>query len=161
RATALFSLLILSLSFLLMKLVMLSITRSPARCANVDIAIVRISHESMTAPLQLAIQFVQHNVREQRRQWSALRRSLIDRTYQAVFHHSGVHECPNQLEHSLIGYAFCQCRHQSVVMDSIKEFLQVDIHNDAVSLRNVLLRFGHGLMRRSFRSKTVAVIGKR
>ena len=46
------------------------------------------------------------------------------------------------------------------MIHSIEEFLQVDIDDRAVSLRDVLLRFGHGLLCRTPRPKAVAVIRK-
>ena len=77
RATALFALLTLSLSLVVMKRVMLAITRCPARCAaDVDVTVVRLPHEAVAAPLQLPVQRVQHEVRQQGREWAALRRPL-------------------------------------------------------------------------------------
>ena len=51
--------------------------------------------------------------------------------------------------------------HQFVVVDSIEEFLQIEIHHPVVAVGDVLLRLGHGLMRRPSRSKPVAVGRKR
>ena len=35
--------------------------------ANIDVAVVRIPHETVLAPLQLSVKFVEHEVRQQRR----------------------------------------------------------------------------------------------
>src|SRR4249919_3541461 len=51
--------------------------------------------------------------------------------------------------------------HQFVVIDSIKELFQIEIDHPSVALRDVLLRLSHSVMRRSTRSKPVAVLGKR
>src|ERR1700757_3792202 len=44
---------------------------------------------------------------------------------------------------------------------SIEELLQIEIDHPSVALRDVLLRLSHSVMRRSTRSKPVAVLGKR
>src|SRR5262249_4263240 len=40
------------------------------------------------------------------RDWTALWRSFVQRTHQAILHHSGLQERPDQLEHSLVSHAF-------------------------------------------------------
>jgi hypothetical protein len=47
------------------------------------------------------------------------------------------------------------------MINSIEELFQIEINHPAVALRDVLLRLGHGVMRRSTRSKSVAVLGER
>jgi hypothetical protein len=47
------------------------------------------------------------------------------------------------------------------MIDPIEKFFQIEVNHPSVTLRNVLLRLGHGVMRRSTRSKPVAVLGKR
>ena len=47
------------------------------------------------------------------------------------------------------------------MIDPIEKFFQIKVNYPFVALRNVLLRLGHGVMRRSTRSKPVAVLGKR
>ena len=42
--------------------------------ADVDVTVIRVPHEPVAATLKLAIQFIQHEVREQGREWTALRR---------------------------------------------------------------------------------------
>src|SRR5947208_15142420 len=41
--------------------------------ADVDVTVIRVSHEPVAATLKLAIQFIQHEIREQWREWTALR----------------------------------------------------------------------------------------
>src|SRR5581483_4761377 len=50
--------------------------------------------------------------------------------------------------------------HQFVVIDSVEEFLQIEVYHPAVARRDVLLRPLHCLMRRPSRSKTIAAIGE-
>src|SRR5208282_6225985 len=45
-----------------------SFPRPPA--TNVDVAIVRVPYESETSPLQLPVEFVEHDITEQGRQWT-------------------------------------------------------------------------------------------
>ena len=47
--------------------------------AHVDVAVIRVAHEPVAASLELAVQFIQHEVREQRRERPALRRSFFAR----------------------------------------------------------------------------------
>ena len=44
--------------------------------ADIDVAVIRIAHEAVATTLKLAIQFIQHEVRKQRRERTALRRAL-------------------------------------------------------------------------------------
>ena len=96
-----------------------------------------------------------------RRERTTLRCSFLRRTHQPVLHHSHFQECPDQSEHSLVGHPPCDRVHQSVVIDPIKEFLKIKIHHPAMTLCDVLLRFGYRLMRRAFRPEPVAVFGER
>jgi hypothetical protein len=41
--------------------------------ADVDVTVIRVPHESVAATLKLAIQLIQHEVREQGGEWTALR----------------------------------------------------------------------------------------
>src|SRR5882724_5210595 len=47
--------------------------------ADVDVTVIRVSHEPVAATLKLAIQFIQHEIREQWREWTApcLRRGRL------------------------------------------------------------------------------------
>jgi len=51
-------------------------------------------------------------------------------------------------------YAFH--RYEDVVVDTVEELLQVDGYHEGVSLPDMLLRLGDGLMRRAGGAKTVA-----
>ena len=162
RATALFCWFTLSLSFARdesRKAFHHSFPCPPA--ANVDIAVVRIPREPETAPLQLPVELVEHDVRQQGRQRPALRRPFIHRTHQPVFHHSGLQKRPDQLQQPLVANPFCDLCHQFVVIDPVEELLQIQIHHPAIACGDILLRRCHRLMRRASRPKPVAVIGKR
>src|SRR5438874_11071274 len=53
---------------------------------------------------------------------------------------SDIQECPNELQQPLVLDALGDLAHQFVMIDSIEEFLQIEIDHPAVALRNVLLR---------------------
>ena len=141
RATALFCWFTLSLSFARdesREALHHSFPGPPA--ANVDIAVVRIPRKPEPAPLQLPVELVEHDVRQQGRQRPALRRPFIHRTHQPAFHHSGLQKCPDQLQQPLVAHPFCDLRHQFVVVDPVEEFLQIQIHHPAIACGDVLLR---------------------
>ena len=60
-----------------------------------------------------------------------------------------------------LGHPRGDARHQAVVIDPVEELLQIDVNHEAVTLGNVALRLGHGLMGGASRSEAVTVLGKR
>src|SRR5262250_1751563 len=67
RATALFASFTLSLSFFVMnRFTLLSLVVHPF-AANADVAVVRVSNKAKTTALQLRVEFVEHEMAEQRR----------------------------------------------------------------------------------------------
>src|SRR5215472_2680393 len=123
--------------------------------------VVGITHKVMTAPLQLSVQFVQHQITEQRRKRAALGRALIHRTHQSILHPTGLQKRSNQLEHSFVGHALGYRRHKAVVIHSIEKFFQIEVYHPAVPFGDIPLRLVHRLLRTTPRSKTVAVFGER
>ena len=108
--------------------------------ANVDITVVRISNETMAPALQLPVEFVEHEVTEQWRKWSSLRSPFHARADQPVLHHPGIQECPDEFQQPLVLDPFGDLTHQFVVIDSIEEFLQIEINAPAVAFGDILLR---------------------
>src|SRR5215475_225506 len=94
------------------------------------------------------------------REWTALRSPFHTRADQPVLHDPGRQECPDEFQQPLVFDALGNLSHQFVVLDSIEKFLQIEIDDPTIALRDVLLRLGHSLMSRSTWSKTVTVIGK-
>src|SRR5262249_40263844 len=129
--------------------------------ANVDIAIIRIPREPEASPLQLPVELIEHDITQQGRQWSALRRPLIHRTHQPAFHHPGFQKRPDQLQHAPIADPGFDSGYQFVVRNPVEEFLQIQVHYPAITLGDILLRRCHRLMCRTPGPKPVAVIGKR
>src|SRR6266545_124343 len=78
-----------------------------------------------------------------------------------VLHHPCIQECPDELQQPLVLHPFGDRTHQFVVVDSIEEFLQIEIHAPAVTFGDIPLRLCHCLLGAPSRSKTIAVFGKR
>src|SRR5262249_35180068 len=129
--------------------------------ANVDITVVRVSNEAMTPALQLPVEFVEHEVTEQWRKRTSLWSPFHARTDQPVLHHPGIQECPDEFQQPLVLDPLGDLTHQSVVIDPIEEFLQIEINAPAATFGDVLLRLCHRLMSRPSQTEPVAVIGKR
>src|SRR5450631_721637 len=87
-----------------------------------------------------------HEVTQQRRKRTALRRPFHTRAHQPVLHHPGIQECPDEFQQPLVSYSFGDLPHQFVVIDSIEEFLQIEINAPAVTFGDVLLRLCHRLL---------------
>jgi site-specific DNA recombinase len=85
----------------------------------------------------------------------ALRRTFDARLNQPFLHHPGLQEPPDQLEHS---YIADHSRHQHIVIDSIEEFLQIDIHHPALTFTDERLRALQRLMSIATRTKAKAPI---
>src|SRR5450759_4541742 len=117
-----------------------------ALAANVDVAVVRVANIAMSPALQLTVEFVEHEIAQQWRKRSSLRSSFHTGTNQSVLHHPGIQERPDEFQQPLVFDSLCDLPPQFVVIDSIEEFLQVEIHHPAVSFGDVLLRLSYRLM---------------
>ena len=73
-----------------------------ALAANVNITIVRIANKTVSPVLQLAVEFVEHEVTEQWRKRTSLRSSLHARADQSILHHPGIQKGPNELQQPLV-----------------------------------------------------------
>src|SRR5215211_1410301 len=105
------------------------LTRLPA--AYIDVAIVGVAYEAVAALLQFLVQHIQHQVRQQRRERSALRRALLRRADQASFHHACGQKAADEFQDALVSDPLGNEPHQDVVVDPVEELLQVDIHTTA------------------------------
>src|SRR6202011_5990514 len=93
-----------------------------AFAANVDVTVVRIANKAMSPALQLAVEFVEHEVTQQWRKRTSLRSSFHARADQSVLHHPGIQECPDELQQPLVLDALGDLAHQFVMIDLIEEF---------------------------------------
>src|ERR1022692_2908264 len=114
----------------------------------------------LLAPFEFAVEFIEDDIRQERRERSTLRCAFFRRTHQPVLQHPHFQERPDQSEHSLVGYPSRDRCHQFVVIDPIKEFLKIEIYHPAMACGDVLLRLGYRLMRRALRPESVAVFGE-
>src|SRR5208283_1764404 len=76
-----------------------------AAAANIDVAVVGVPAKAVTASGQFSVEVVKHEIAKDGRKRAALRRPLIHRTDQTVFHHPGVEKRPDEFEHTLIGHS--------------------------------------------------------
>src|ERR1017187_10295415 len=129
--------------------------------ADVNIAVIRIPHEAMLTPFEFAVEFIEDDIRQERRERSTLRCAFFRRTHQPVLQHTHFQDRPDQSEHSLVGYPPIDRFNQVVGIDPIKEFLKIEIYPPAMACGDVLLRLGYRLMRRAFRPEPVTVFGER
>ncbi|MGY4623878.1 hypothetical protein ACVWY3_001634 [Bradyrhizobium sp. USDA 4486] len=129
--------------------------------AYIDIAVVGVAHEAMAAFLQFLVQHIQHQVRQQRRERSALRRTLLRRADQPCLHHTRSQEATDELEEALVSDPFGNEPHQDVVVDPVEELFQIDVDDDGVTGCDVGLRPFHRLMRRAGRPEAEARLGER
>ena len=98
----------------------------------------------MTTTFQFLVEFVEYQITQQRGKGTALRRTLIGRTDQPVFHDPGAEKRPDQFEHSFVEDTLGNAGHQPVMVDSIKELFQINVDHIVVALSNVTLRLGYG-----------------
>ena len=146
-----------------MKCVTDSITRCPApRAADVHVHVVRVAHESVAPSLEFAVKLVEHEIRQQGGQRTALRNAFVSpRSHQPVLHHPRSQESADEAEQARIRHALCHLTHHPVVTDSIEKLLQIEVHDVASPGSDVLLRSGYGVMSRAPGTKPVAVLGER
>src|SRR6267378_515562 len=92
---------------------------------------------------------------------TTLRSPFLARTYQPVLHHSGLQERANQFQQTLVADPFGDLREQSVVVDPVEKFLEIQIYHPAVAFGLILLRLLYRLMCRSLGPKPIAVFRER
>jgi len=91
----------------------------------------------MTPPFKLAVELVEQDVRQQRRERAALRRPFLSPADDPARHHPGFEITTDQLEHSLVFDMTLHMGHQDVVVDPIKELLQIEFHAPTVPRRHM------------------------
>src|SRR5215472_2184157 len=144
-----------------------------AVAANVDVAVIRPRVRACARPEDRLhgksgdpVGLAPCRVRRARdcsggRERTALRRPLVHRADQAVFHHPGLEKRPDQLEHTFVGHARGNARHQAVMIDPVEKFFEIKVNHDTEARSNISLRLGHRLMGGASRSEAVTVLGKR
>ena len=115
----------------------------------------------VAALLQFLVQHIQHQIRQQRRERTALRRALFRRTDQPSLHHTRIQESADELQETLVSNPLGNQPHQNIVVDPVEKFFQVKIHDNGIPRRDIRLRPFHRLMRRAPRPEAEAGLGER
>ena len=103
----------------------------------------------MAAPFQFLVHLVQQHVGQQRRDWATLRRFLVSLHRHPVVHYPNLKVSSDQPQYGFVLDTLRQSVHKHVVVDPIKELLQVNINHDPVTVLHMALRFKHGVMRKT------------
>lgn len=129
---------------------------------DVDVAFIGVPHEVMTSSMKLSIELIQHDVRQQRRERAALRRALLCRHHHTVGHHNfGLQHLSNQQQHAFVVDAQSKPRNQTIMVHSIEELLQVEVHDVLAAVFQILAGLCDRRMATAAGSKTVAAVVKR
>src|SRR6185369_9154821 len=110
----------------------------------------------MTTFLELFVHFVEQYVRQQRRQWAALRRTLMSLRRYTVGQHAGFQVAADESQHATITDALPELSHQHVVVHAVEELLQVHVHHDATTFLDEALRLHDCVVSASPRPEAVA-----
>jgi hypothetical protein len=73
-----------------------------------------------------------------------------------AYAHTGVEIAVDESQQRTVGATAFEPRHQPVVIDAIKERLQVHVHHPAITLPDARLHFAYRLVRRALRPEAVA-----
>ena len=133
------------------------ISRTGAGAANEHVTVVGIAHEPMAPPRQLLVQLVEDDIGQERRQRTALRGSFLDDDPRAVRHHDRrLQHQAHQRDHPTIHHPLTNAAEEALMMDSIEELGQIEIHNRLVAGLKVLFRLGDGRVRTALGTEPVA-----
>ena len=111
----------------------------------------------MATPGELLVEFIQHDVGEQRRQRRALRNALLAVDQNAVRqHHLGPQHPSDQPEQPPITNSLSELGVQPLVADQIEEFLQIKIYAPPVAVLQMPFGLGDRRVATTARAKPVA-----
>ncbi len=125
--------------------------------ADVDMTVVSVAHEAVVTTLKFAIQFIQHEIREQ----PPLRGAFPAGLKQPVVQHTGRQIASDKPKHPPVLDARRHSGHEFVVIDSVEKFRQVDIDNKLIAFSDIGLRLRHCLLGAAARPEAVAVLAER
>ena len=115
--------------------------------AEIHVAIIRVADEGMPAPLQFPVEVRQHDVAQERRERAALRRSFLSLVGDPVTHQACFQKPADEPEHPAIPDLARHSRHQEIVVHTVEELGQIDVHDPGPSASYVGARRLHGLPR--------------
>src|SRR5688572_1970422 len=129
---------------------------------HVDVRVVRVANETVPTTRKLLVELIQHDVAQQWRERTALRHPFLRAHNDAVRqHHLRLQHLSDQYEQPLVVHSLREPRHEPLVVDSIEEFLQIDVDYPLVPFVQILNRFGDGRLAATTRTKPVATRMKR
>jgi len=128
------------------------------RTTDINVRVIGIAHEAMASPFQLTVEFIEQDVRQQRRERAALRRPLLPMADNPARHDARFKVTADESEHALVFDMTFNTSHQDVVVDPVEEFLQVKFHAPTVTHRHMDAGHLDSLVSASARTKAVAVI---
>ena len=111
--------------------------------AHENICVVGIADEAQAPPRQFLVQLVEDDVRQHRRERTALRGSFLDGDPCAVRHHHGGFQHPaHEVEDTSVGDPLAHPIQQALMMDPVEKFRQVQIHHRPIARFQIPGRFG-------------------
>ena len=133
--------------------------RTPPAFAE-DQAVICVTHERMTAALQLLVQFVEHDVAQQRTERTSLRRSLRCRLIYSVDHHASIKVFVYQAYDPAVLYGVGEQFYQVTLVYGVKEAFQVYAHGIFIAFVEYLLRLFQRPLCAAVRSEAVASLAE-
>ena len=127
-----------------------------AFAAHVNVAVVRIAAEVQPAPLQFLVQGIQIDVRQERRERSPLRGSLLVADDHPLHHDSRPQVAPDQPQHPFVPDCLSNPVHQDVVVHPVEELGDVQVHHPALPCQNIPLGRAHRVVGTPPRAESVA-----
>src|SRR5271170_633536 len=116
----------------------------------------RAQRKPQAPPRQFAVQFVEHDVGKQWRERTPLRRSFLDYDLRPIWHHHRrLQHQANQGEYPQVRHAFREPGQQSLMMNSVEEFGQVQINHRSIAVLQIFRCFGNGGMSAASGAETV------
>src|SRR4051794_3713817 len=123
-------------------------------CSHEDTNVIGITDEPVTALPQRPVQVIEHDVGQQRRKWRPLRGTLLARPHDSIRHDPGFQEPANQPQHPHITNPARHPGHQRIMLNPIKEPVQINVDHPPVAILDRPPSHPHRLMSGSTRTKT-------
>ena len=109
----------------------------------------------MASALQLLVEFVKDDVRQERRERAALRRTLLAALADPVLHQPRLEEREDEPQDATVPDVPCEPCHESVVVHLVEELLEVEIDHRRVAFGHIRASSSEGVVCASIRSESV------
>jgi hypothetical protein len=114
----------------------------------------------MTTTFKFLVKNIKNYIGQKGGKWTALGSAFSLETCQSIGHHARIQKSSDELQNPFVPDAFGKKGHQYVMIDAIKELLQVNVHNPTISCLYVFLRPGNCLVSGSIRTKSKTAVRK-